>query len=185
VGAWAIGGAVTTAAYSPLHDAISNLARVGAPTRVAMTLGFLVFGLGLVAFGFALQEAMTGPTWLAAVATGACTIAVAATPLGGWAGDTVHGGFATLGYITIVALPASAAGPIRHSGRPGWARLSVLVAAVSAASLALSALGPAHGFWQRLGLTLGDAWIVGTAISLIVGVDFAPHPLRPVHRRAG
>ena len=27
---------------------ISNLARVGAPTRVAMTVGFVVFGLGLI-----------------------------------------------------------------------------------------------------------------------------------------
>ncbi len=173
VSAWAISGATTTAASSPVDDAISNLARIGAPTRVAMTLGFLVFGLGLIAFGLALRETMTGPAWIAAVATGACTIAVAATPLGGWAGDTVHGGFATLGYVTIVALPASAARPIRRSGRPGWARLSVIVAAVSAASLALSALGPAHGLWQRLGLTLGDAWIVGTAVSLIVGVDRA------------
>ena len=56
MGAWAISGAATTARYSPVDDAISNLARIGAPTRVAMTLGFVVFGLGLIAFGLALVK---------------------------------------------------------------------------------------------------------------------------------
>jgi len=26
--------------------------------------------------------------------------------------------------------------------------------------------GPAHGLFQRLGLTIGDAWIVATAVAL-------------------
>jgi hypothetical membrane protein len=185
VGAWAIAGASTTAHYSPVDDAISDLARVGAPTRVAMTVGFVVFGLGLIAFGLALRDALGGGAWLAAVGTGASTMAVAATPLGGWSGDAVHGLFATLGYVTIAALPALAAGPIRRSGRSGAAAASVLVAAVSALGLALSAMGSHHGLWQRVGLTVGDAWIVAMALSLIVGTEFATHELRPARRRAG
>jgi hypothetical membrane protein len=185
VGAWAIAGATTSAHYSPVDDAISNLARVGAPTRVAMTVGFVVFGLGLIAFGLALRDALEGPAWLAAVGTGASTIAVAATPLGGWSGDTVHGLFATLGYVTIVALPALAARPIRQSGRSGGATVSLVLAAVSAVSLALSAVGSHHGLWQRVGLTVGDAWIVAIALSLIGGTELSTHELRPACRRAG
>ena len=72
VAAWAVSGA-TTDGYSPVHDAISDLAAVGAPTRVAMTAGFVVFGVGLIAFGFALRTALDGHAWVAALATGACT----------------------------------------------------------------------------------------------------------------
>ena len=86
VAAWTVCGAVTDG-YSPVQDAISDLAAVGAPTRVAMTAGFVVFGIGVIAFGFALRAALHSRAWIAAIGTGACTIGVAATPLGGWSGD--------------------------------------------------------------------------------------------------
>jgi hypothetical membrane protein len=54
VGAWAIAGAAT-AHYSAVDSAISDLAAVGAPARVAMSVGFVVFGVGVIAFGFALR----------------------------------------------------------------------------------------------------------------------------------
>jgi hypothetical membrane protein len=184
VSAWAIAGATTTVDYSPVDDAISNLARIGAPTRVGMTLGFVVFGLGLIAFGLALRAALDGPAWLAAIGTGVATIGVAAAPLGGWSGDGVHGALATVGYLTIVALPALAASPIRHSGRPGCAAVSVLVAAVAAVCLVLSTTGWHHGLWQRLGLSAGDLWIAVMACCLMAGADFAAH-VRPARRRAG
>ena len=38
--------------------------------------------------------------------------------------------------------------------------------ALPAVCLAASTLGPAHGLWQRLGLTVGDAWIVVTALGV-------------------
>ena len=44
VGAWLVGGAQARD-YHPVHDAISQLARVGAPTRPLMTAGFVGFGL--------------------------------------------------------------------------------------------------------------------------------------------
>jgi hypothetical membrane protein len=184
VGAWAICGA-TTAGYSAVNDAISDLARVGAPTRLVMTAGFLVDGFGLIAFGLALRQTLEGRAWMAAVATGACTIGVAATPLGGWSGDAVHATFAGLGYAAIVAIPILAAAPIAQTGRVGWARASVLTGSISAISLLLSTLGPAHGLFQRLGLTIGDAWIVATALSLIATMKAPPvqHPRKSTRSR--
>jgi hypothetical protein len=36
----------------------------------------------------------------------------------------------------------------------------------AALCLAATTLGPAHGLWQRLGLTVGDIWIAVTALAL-------------------
>jgi Protein of unknown function (DUF998) len=169
VGTWAVAGAVTPG-YSPIENAISDLAAVGAPHRVAMTGGFVVFGIGLIAFGLALREELEGQAWVWAAATGGATIAVAATPLGGWSGDGMHAVCAGLGYATIAALPLLAARPLAASGRRTWARTSIAAAGLSAAALAASTLGPAHGLWQRLGLTVGDAWIATTAVGLAAGI---------------
>jgi hypothetical protein len=106
---------------------------------------------------------------MAALATGACTIAVAATPLGGWAPDAVHATFAGLGYATLVALPLLAARPLARLGRRAGARASVAIGAIAAACLLASTLGPAHGLWQRLGLTSGDVWIVSIASAIVAG----------------
>lgn len=165
VAAWAVSGA-TTGSYSPVRDAISDLAAVGAATRAPMTAGFVVYGLGLIAFGLALREALEGRAWIAAVATGSCTLAVAATPLGGWSGDTVHGIAAALGYAAIVVLPILASLPFASRGRRGWVLASRLTGITAALCLAATALGPAHGLWQRLGLTSADTWIVVTAVAL-------------------
>ena len=168
VGTWAIAGA-TSAGYSSVQNAISDLAAVHAPTQVAMTTAFVVDGLGLVAFGIALREVLEGRAWMAAVATGLCTLGVAATPLGGWSGDAAHATFAGLGYATLVAVPLLAAIPLARAGRPALVRASVLAGAISAAGLLASTLGPAHGLFQRLGLTVGDAWIVAAAGALVAG----------------
>ena len=169
VGTWVVAGAVTPG-YSPIGNAISDLAAVGTPHRAAMTGGFVVFGIGLIAFGLALHKDLDGQAWVWAVATGGATIAVAATPLGGWSGDGVHAVCAGLGYVTIAALPLFAARALAASGRRPWARVSIAAAGLSAAALAASTLGPAHGLWQRLGLTVGDAWIATTAVGLAVGI---------------
>jgi hypothetical membrane protein len=164
--AWVVAGAVT-GGYSPVDGAISDLAAVGASTRVAMTAGFLVFGIGLIAFGVALRSALEGPAWIAAEVTGACTIAVAATPLGGWSGDTVHAIFAGAGYAAIIALPILASWPFARRGRRDWALASRVIGIVAALCLAATTLGSAHGLWQRLGLTVADAWIFVTALALV------------------
>ena len=154
---------LVTAGYSPVDDAISDLAAVGAPTRVAMTGGFVVFGLGLIAFGLALRYTLDGPAWIAAVVTGASTIAVAATPLGGWSGDWLHATFAGLGYASLVALPLLAAREFARAGWARWVAWSLTAAFVAATSLVASTFGIDHGLWQRVGLTAGDVWIVAVA----------------------
>jgi hypothetical protein len=168
VGSWALAGA-TTSGYSPVDDAISDLAAVDASTRVPVTVSFVLFGFGLFAFGFALRAALGGRAWIAALATGVCTIGVAATPLRGWSGDDLHAVFASLGYVAIVAIPLLAAPALAGTGRRRAALASVLAAAVSAICLVASTFGVAHGLWQRLGLTVADAWIVVMASWLIAG----------------
>ena len=54
VGGWLVNG-LRTDGYDPLRDAISQLARVGSPTRLSMSACFVVFGVlgsfGLVGWG--------------------------------------------------------------------------------------------------------------------------------------
>ena len=176
VTAWVTAGTAAPR-YSPIGDAISDLASTHANTRVGMTLGFVGFGLGVIAFGLALRAAGAGPAWKAAVATACFTLAVAATPLGAPTRDVIHGTFAALGYLTLAAVPYLAAGPLARAGRPGWARYSSGTAAGAAACLVATALGPAHGLLQRLGLTTGDLWLVLVAGQLLRGRDlFGPLP---------
>ena len=54
-----------------------------------------------------------------------------------------------------------------------------LTAAISALLLVSSAFGPAHGLWQRLGLTVADTWVVATALSLAGAVGPFSGELRP------
>lgn len=166
VAAWSILGARADG-YSPTADAISRLAATGAPTQAAMTAGFVVYGAGLPLFGAALRRRMRGPAWAFATATGVATLGVAATPLGSPGRDTIHGAFATLGYVTLAGLPLAAAVPLAREGRRVWAGLSVAAGAVAAVCLAASAGGPRHGLFQRLGLTIVDLWVVVRAIELL------------------
>jgi len=178
VATWAIAGASWTG-YSPVEDAISRLAAVHAPTQIAMTLAFVVFGLGVIAFGLALRATQPGPAWIAAIATGASTIAVAATPLDALSTDALHGAFATFGYLTLVLVPLLSVRPLSRAGRSGWARCAVIVGVLSTACLVTSTIGPAHGFWQRAGLVAGDVWIVARSLDLCFGAD----TVRPVPAR--
>jgi hypothetical membrane protein len=165
VSAW-IGSGLATDGYSAVSDAISDLARVGAPTWAAMSIGFVVFGTAVPLYGLALRLVMPGPAWIAVVICGVSTLGVAAVPLGRGA-DGVHGLFATIGYVSIAAAPALAVGAFRRSGQTGWATFSMAVAALAAACLLATVAGPAHGFFQRSGLAAGDLWIVATAVVIV------------------
>ena len=160
VGAWAVGGLVAEG-HSPVDDAISRLAAVGATTRPLMTAGFLVFGAGMVGFAAGLRSAVDGPAWLAALAAGCCTAGVAAVPLDG-GHDGLHGALAGAGYVALAAVPLLVA--------RSWPRgRRVAVATAIAAGLALTASvavdGP-NGLLQRLGLTLLDVWVATTAVRM-------------------
>ena len=132
-----------------------------------MTLGFLVFGIGVFGFGLALRETTPGAAGVAAMVTGLSTLGVAAFPLGSPAMDRVHAVFAVIGYGALAATPLLMVGPLHRSGHPGWARYSGVTAGVVAACLVASAFASRNGLWQRLGLTTGDVWIVLTAIAML------------------
>lgn len=166
VTAWSVLGA-TASGYSPVDDAISRLAASGAPTRVPMSAGFAVFGAGMALFGVSLRSALPGPGWVLAMATGAATLAVAALPLETSIGDIPHHVAGAAGYATLAALPVVAAASSAGQKRRGWVRYSRATGALSAACLVASTLGPAHGLFQRAGLTVADVWVVVTAIGIL------------------
>lgn len=153
VTAWAALGA-GAGGYDPTRDAISRLAAIGAPTRPAMTAGLLALAAGMGLYGMALKPR---PLWLLPVANGVFTLAVAALPLGGRY-DGAHGVAATLGYVTLAAIPAVI----------GRRRLSLAIGLVSGLCLLLTVLADDRdGLFQRLGLTIAQAWVVVSALGLL------------------
>jgi hypothetical membrane protein len=176
VSAWATAGALTRG-YSPVEDAISRLAAVHAETRWLMTGGFVWFGVAVPVYSLALRDALGGRAWLAAMGTGLATLGVAAVPLdASTTTDLVHGGFATVGYATLALTPLAAASSLSTRGHHRAAAVSRVVGVLTAACLAATVIGPAHGLLQRAGLTLGDAWLAGSAVALIRGIVEAPAP---------
>lgn len=163
IGAWAIGGAVTSRNYSPVDDTISQLAAVGAPTRVLMTSGMIAFGLALPVYAVALRRALPGPAWIAAAATGLSTLAVAAVPLDrSDLVDTLHLVAAGTGYVTLAAVPLLARRHLVAAGHPRLAALGVAMAGISAVSLPTSLVVEQTGLFQRLGLTASDVFLMAS-----------------------
>ena len=165
---WAIVGA-RAKNYSPVSDAISELARMHAPTRPAMTVGFLVFSAALPTYAVALRHALPGHAWKFAAANGLATLGVAAFSLGTPTSGDIHGAFAGLAYASLAATPIAASVALRRGNNEALARTSIATGLVCAAALVASVAGPAHvhGLLQRIGLTIGDAWIIASAIGII------------------
>jgi len=151
-----------------VSDAISELAAAGASTRWIMTVGFVVFGVAVPIYATALRSALPGRAWISLAVTGLSTLGVAAVPLG-WGVDLLHGAFATVGYITLALAPALGSVELRRHGRRSAATWSLVAAAAAGLCLLATVAGPAHGLFQRLGLTIGDTWIVATALVLVRG----------------
>lgn len=164
---WAVLSAIQPG-YSAVEDAISRLAALGTSTRPEMTGGFIVYGAGLIGYGLALRRQLPGRAWTMAVGTGLAMFGVAAFPLGTPLSGAIHAVCAGLGYATLAALPILASKALVRSGHPGLGRLSVLTGSATGALLIASVIvGPAHGLTQRLGLTLGDAWVVFSAVAML------------------
>jgi hypothetical membrane protein len=187
---WAILGA-RAKNYSPVSDAISELARMHAPTRPAMTAGFLVFAAALPTYAFALRRSLPGQAWKFAAANGVATLGVATFSLGTPTSGDIHGAFAGLAYASLAATPIAASVALRRRGnsgrgnsRPGnrnneaLARTSIATGLVCAAALVASVVGPdhVHGLLQRVGLTIGDVWIIASAISMMRDSDPTSRP---------
>lgn len=119
-----------------------------------MTAGLVALGAGMGAYGLALRPR---PAWLLPVANGVITLGVAAFPLDGDY-DTVHGVAASLGYVTLAAVPA-----VVGRRRP----LPVAVSVVSGICLLLTTVATRDGLFQRLGLTVAQAWIVVNALGML------------------
>jgi hypothetical protein len=170
VAAWSVLG-VVKARYSPLHDAISDLAGVHASTRPAMTAGFVGFSVGVGFYARALHAELPGPAWIAAATTAGATLGVAAFPLHHSSTvDMVHGAFATVGYVTLAATALLSAVDLERLGMHAWARGAAAAGVVSAIALALTLTGSFHGLFQRAGLTAGDIWLVAGAVAIRLGL---------------
>ena len=164
---WLVLGA-RTPGYDPFEQAISELAREDAATRVPMTAAFVVFGVLICVWARPLARELAVPALRPVVTVaGLATLAVAALPLtreGGSAQDAAHAAAALTGYVAMAVTPLVAARGLR-----GWRReLSLLVGGVSAYALAWSVV-TGSGAHQRLGLTVVDLWHVVVAASVLAG----------------
>lgn len=166
VGGWVVNG-LRTPGYDPLTDAISQLAREGAPTRTAMTACFVAFGVLVPVWARTVSRELDVPALQPVVTVaGLATLAVAALPLSRTAGgaqDVAHALTAGVGYVAMAATPLVAARGLRGTAR----RASTVVGVVSAGALVASLAG--SGGLQRLGLTVVDAWHVVVAAAVLAG----------------
>lgn len=154
--------------YDPLDDAISQLAREGAPTRTAMTLAFIAFGVLVPLWAGTIAEELDAPVLRPVVITaGLATLAVAAIPLArepGGTQDLLHGVAAGIGYVAMALTPLVAAGALRRTGRGAAALGSLAIGVISVAALLATLFADGSGGFQRLGLTVVDAWHVAAAV---------------------
>ena len=166
VGGWLVNG-LRRDGYDPVVQAISQLAKEGAPTRVSMTLCFLAFGALMPLWARTVAIELDAPALRPAVTVaGLATVAVAALPVAREAGgtqDLLHAVAAGTGYIAMALTPLLAVGALRRSGRGAAAVLSGAVGAVSAAALVATVVADSSGLFQRLGLGVVDAWHVVVA----------------------
>ena len=164
VSAWVVGGAIAQD-YDPLMDAISQLAREGAPTQPLMTSGLIAFGVLMPVWAQVLSRELgsRGTRWAVTIA-GLATLAVAGLPLTrepGGTQDLLHAIAAGTGYVAMAATPLIASRALKRLGHDRAAAASVVVGAVSVAGLIGTLLiEERSGGLQRLGLTVVDAWHV-------------------------
>lgn len=175
VGGWLLAGS-RAPDYSPVTDAISDLAKDGAPTKALMTTAFIGFGVMVPIYAAAIgrafdSRALTVTTTVA----GLSTLAVAAFPLsvdGGTTRDLLHGVSAGTGYVGMALSPLLGGLALRRMGHTSAANVSFAISAISASALitSVSPMGEARtGLFQRSGLTVVDAWFAATAATLIRG----------------
>lgn len=170
IAAWVAGATVTARTFSSVDDPISRLAAAGSDTGGLMTAGFVVFGVAVPIYAWALREAVGGPAWIAATATGLATLGVAATPLDhSDVVDRLHGLLAGFGYLALAATPLLAARPLLAAGHRHLGVGAVVAGVVSAVALAATVLDVPSGLFQRVGLTATDGWIVASAVAILTG----------------
>lgn len=162
--AWAVSSAVTDG-YSPIRDHISDLAAVDAPTRPLMNLGFAAFTVAVAAAAGPLRPLIGTPGSIAMGVNAALSAGVALAPLGvSPEGDRLHQVAAGAGYLALAALAPAAAPALAERSR-GLAVASVGVGVASMVCLGASLVADQQsGFWQRAGITVTDAWLIGIGV---------------------
>ncbi|MGI8754879.1 MAG: DUF998 domain-containing protein [Acidimicrobiales bacterium] len=169
VAAWAVGGS-RLPGYSPVQDAISRIAAVRSPERALMTTGFVGYGLAVGVGAVALRRSALRPCWPVVAVNAAATVAVAALPLDrSGAVDSWHAVAAAGGYASISIAPLLAAPALRRVGHRRAAAASAAVGVTVGVCLALTVATESSGLFQRLGLTVGDVWLVTTGVALALG----------------
>lgn len=180
VGTWAVGGLLWDG-YDPFRQAISELFALGAPSGVRLPLaaGLVLSGLGLVAFGWALDvglpgQGRTGPA-LAAL-SGVMTIAVVAAPcsagcpgFGATATDTWHVVTAATGYVALMAAPLATGWRVR-TAMPRFAAVSFVLGGIALVLFLTRSAGLTPwvpGLQQRIFNTVADAWYVVAGLVLL------------------
>lgn len=168
---WTVAGTLTPG-YSFTRDAISQLARIGAPHRVLMTAAFVGFGVSMTLFAKALSDELGGRPWLrgSVMLAGVATLAVAAVPLsraGGTDEDVRHAICATVGYVGTALSPILGGVALRAEGRKAASLASFGVGALSAAALSATPFVSHVGLFQRLGLSVVDVWFAAVAIAVL------------------
>lgn len=168
ISAWAIGGAGTPG-YSAVSDAISRLAAVGAETKTLMDSGLLTYAIAVPIAAFGLRKTIGTASAVALGLNGLLTFGVLAAPLDrSDSVDQVHAVFAGSAYLALTAAILLSAGKLK----PRWLRRATLVAgAITAVALGATALTEWSGFFQRLGLTTGDAWMITLSVMVLAGHD--------------
>ncbi len=167
--AWVIAGFITVG-YSPLESHISDLAGVEAPTRVLMTLGFAVFGVGVGISAWPLRKLIGKPAAIALGLSALFTLGVMLTPVDRSSNsDFLHGGFALLIYLTLAAAGPLAALTFRRRGLLSLSVVSLTVGLVTIICLWASLGDSTSGLFQRLGLTTTDIWLMAIGVAAVVG----------------
>ena len=184
VGGWITAGSLTPG-YSPVRQAISQLARSGAPHRVLMTSAFIGFGLAMPIFAKPLEEAVGGgwPLRASVSLAGIAALGVAAFPLttsGGHPRDQLHEICAIAGYVGMAVSPIIAGLALYKSRRMVPASVSIAIGALSAALLSATGLTAETGLLQRSGLGIVDLWFMVMSVGIVVQESKRPAGLRAI-----
>ncbi len=119
-------------------------------------------------YAAAARTALSTATAGAAGLTAAATLGIAALPINSARGDPAHAIAAGVAYAALSATQLAGAHEFARRGRRTAARLSAAAGVATAIALAASAAGtPRAGLLQRTGLTVGDAWIAATSVSIL------------------
>ena len=170
VGGWLVNG-LRTPGYDPLSDAISQLAREGAPTRPAMTACFVAFGLLVPLWAPTVARELGVPALRPVVTVaGLATVAVAALPLPADGGSAPHAVAAGAAFLALAAWPVLAARRLAPapvlSRAVSVAAAAVLLGLVGVFTAELVAGGQRVGTTERAAAAAQAAWPLAVVLGL-------------------